>query len=392
MSDDLERDLPTIISRASRRAPQAPQDLPTQVMGRSRRRRARTQSLIAAVAVAIVAGGVGAGTRAMTDGGPVTAVDPTPTSSPTGQAPEPIEKVWPDAVYKIPAKLPGGKKARPQIFIDERTLLLETWESFEKADAIYAYDLDTGQSRKIADIRTPKGVFASGYAAGEGRIVWQTIDDRRTQFWSVPLRGGTPAAIPTDAPVKGGGDGLVVIGGKIAFSLSEGGVFTLPLEGGTVTPVEGAERHHILRWPWVGTPGSYTPDNEPSFEEILNVETGETSKALVRPGDRYVRCGVTTCTGTSGDERYFFRLRDGSLERALSQRPLFGAAYDRFTTVRLPNRNGEALLDLVTGESGDFGLRPDAKGRMISIQPDVTDRLLSYELKGKYVVIDLAKI
>lgn len=393
MSKNLERDLPTITGRASRRAPHAPGDLPTQVMTRSRRRRTRAYALVAAAAVVIVAGGVGVAVRTVDDGGPTTAANPEPTPSPTAQDLQPVEKVWPKAVHTIPAKLPGGKKVRPKILIDDRTILLETWESFEKADAIYAYELDTGQFRKIADIRTPKGVFASGFVAGEGRIVWQTIEDKRTRFWSVPLSGGEPAAIPTDAPVEGRGDALVVARDKIAFSLHEGGVFTLPLKGGAVTPVAGAERHHILRWPWVGTPGEYTPDNETAFEEILNVETGQTSKALLRPGEKYVRCGVTTCTGWKGEGDYFFRLRDGSQERALTEWSPFGIAYDRFVTVHEPRANGQALLDLVSGESGDLGLRPDAKGQMNVVKLDVTnDRLVSYELKGKHVIIDLEMI
>ncbi|WP_336216609.1 hypothetical protein [Nonomuraea sp. LPB2021202275-12-8] len=151
-------------------------------------------------------------------------------------------------------KLPNGRKGRPLTLIDDRTLLLETGQSFENADALHTYDLETGKTRKMTDIRTPKGVFASGYAVGGGRIVWQTIDNMKTSFWSAPLSGGQPTAVGTDTPIKGRGDGLVVAGDRIAFSLHEGGVFTLPLEGGAVTPVRVAERHHILRWPWVGTP------------------------------------------------------------------------------------------------------------------------------------------
>ncbi|MEV4171953.1 hypothetical protein [Nonomuraea sp. NPDC049709] len=398
MTKELEDDLRRVIGRAAESAPQAPSGLSTEIVGRSRRRRARTLAAVTALAVAVVAGGVAVTVRGLGDDRAHLAVNPAPSPRKSLAAqegrPAPVEEVWPNAVWKIPAKLSDGRKFKPLLFIDDRTILLSTWSSFEKADAIYAYDLGTGDVRKIADIRTPKGVFASGYAVGEGRVVWQTIRDRRTEFWSVPITGGEPAAIATDAPVEGRTDASAVVAGKLAFSVLEGGVFTLPLDGGQVTPVAGADRHHILSWPWVGTPGDYTPDNEPSFEELLNVETGQTSRALVRPGEKFVRCGVTSCVGTGADEKYFHRLRDGSQQRELPQWAPLGLAYDRFMTIHQPMpTGGQALLDLTTGKSGDLGLRPDAKGGSVSVQPGLTrNRLVSYPLGDQYVIIDLLRI
>ncbi|MGR6912627.1 TolB family protein [[Actinomadura] parvosata] len=390
MNNDLEADLARVIGRAAERAPQAPSDLPARVVSRSRRRRSRTLAAATAVAVVVVAGGVALSVRGL-QGAPDVAVHP---ATPTATTPGLVEQVWPDAVWKIPAKLrEGGRKLRPVIFIDDRTLLLETWASHEKADALYAYELDTGRTRKITDIRTPKGVFASAFTAGAGRIFWQTIEDTRTRLWSVPITGGEPAPLPTDAPIRKGADKLVVTGDRLAFSAFQGGgVFTVPLDGGAVTPVKNAVEHHILTWPWVGMPGDYTPDNEPSFKELYNVETGEMSLALVRPGDEYVRCGVTTCVGVGAGGKPFVRLRDGSQERELPDTAMHGLSMDRFMTVSLPTR-GQALLDLVTGKSGDLGLRPDAKGAMTSVQPGIrNDRLVWYELKGRLVIIDLARI
>ncbi|MEV0826423.1 TolB family protein [Nonomuraea rubra] len=392
-SKDLENDLTRVLGRAAESAPQAPSDLPTQVMGRSRRRRTHTLTAVTALAAAgvvVVAGGVTLSVRGPQEPPPV-AVDPGPTSSAEQTTnPDPVEKVWPDAVWKIPQQ---SRKLRPVIFIDDHTLLLETWASHEKADALYAYELETGRTRKITDIRTPKGVYASAFTAGAGRIFWQTIENTRTRLWSVPISGGKPAVVPTDTPIRQGADKLVVAGDRLAFSaFRTGGVFTVPVEGGAVTPVENAGRHHILSWPWVGTPGEYTPNQEPSFEELYNVETGELSKALVRPGDRYVRCGVTTCVGQNAAGKPFFRLRDGSQERELEESAMHGLSQDRFMTVHPPGRD-QALVDLVTGESGDLGLRPDAKGQMTSVQPGITnDRLVWYEVKGKLVIIDLARI
>ncbi|MGI5283649.1 hypothetical protein ACQEVF_09985 [Nonomuraea polychroma] len=64
-----------------------------------------------------------------------------------------------------------------------------------------------------------------------------------------------------------------------------------------------------------------------------------------------------------GEGSYFYRLRDGSQERGLPQWAPLGLGLDRFMTLRLSPRGGEALLDLATGKSGDLGLRPNAKAR-----------------------------
>ncbi|MEV0383297.1 hypothetical protein [Nonomuraea sp. NPDC050643] len=389
MTKELEDDLGRVIGRAAESAPRAPSHFSAHIARTSRRRRTRTLAVATALAVAVVAGGVTAAVRDLGEDRPQIAVNPPATT-----APDPVEKVWPDAVWKIPAKLLAGRKPRPIMFVDDRTLLVETWESFEKAGALYAYDLETRQIRKITDIRTPKGVYASGYTVGAGQVIWTTIEKRSTRFWSAPLEGGQPRAITTDDPIAGSTDQTAVTGDKLAFSLTGGGVFTVPLAGGGVTPVAGADRHHILRWPWVGTPGEHTQGDEPAFEELLNAETGETSRAVVHPGEQLVRCGVTTCAGLRADDSPFYRLRDGSQERGLGQPGISGVALDRFTTALLtgPTRV-QTLVDLTTGKSGDLGLRPDAKGQMTAVQLGVTEvPTVVYRLGDQFVVIDLTRI
>ncbi|MER6001391.1 hypothetical protein ABT120_22685 [Nonomuraea angiospora] len=384
MSTDLEDDLSRVLGRAAEGAPQAPTGFPGRIAARSRRRRTRTQALVAAVAMVIVAGGLGVTVRG-TDG-------PRPAQT---KLPDPVEKVWPDAVWKIPRQLPKVPDFRPLIFIDDRTVLLWTWKSDERTDAIYAYDLGTGRPRKLVDVPSEKWEYASSFAVGAGRIVWQTVDkNEQTRFWSMPVSGGKPAAIDTGGPVEGRGEKLIVVGDRVAFSLAGGGVFTFPLRGGRVTPVAGAERHHILRWPWVGTPSELTQDREPSFRELLNAETGQASNAVVRPGERYVRCGVTTCVGMRPDDTRFYRLRDGSRERDLPGSPVLGLGDDRFLAADPPGpASGQTLLDLATGKQGDLGLRPRVEGRMTGVEPGILDGgLVSYALKDQYVIIDLARI
>nr|BFE83978.1 hypothetical protein GCM10020093_065790 [Planobispora longispora] len=317
--------------------------------------------------------------------------------------PDPVEKVWPEAVWKIPAELPGGREFHPQAFIDDRTLLLETSESFEKADAIYSYDLAERRIRKIADISTPKGVFASGYTVGNGLIVWQTIDEadgdestapRTTEFWSVPVEGASHGH-PHGPPAEGRGRQAHRDRGQARLLPRTGRGLHGSSRGGTVEPVPGADRHHILRWPWVGTPGRHPQDGETAFGELFNVETGAVDEAVVRPGERNVKCDVTACVGSKPDGRSaFFRLRDGSRERDIPGESFAGLASDRFRIVHLPvPRGGQYLHDPITGKSGDLGIRADADGSSIAVHAALgDDRLVAYPIEDEYVIIDLSKI
>ncbi|MFI9552573.1 hypothetical protein [Nonomuraea endophytica] len=387
----LEDELRSTLGHAAERAPHAPQGLPAHIANRSRRRRIRANVLMAAVAVVVIAGGAAVALRGEPRQHPIPAIRPTPTPARITEA-EPVEKVWPTAVTKIPGKLRGGAKIRPLRLIGDRSVLFETWASHEKANAIYAYDLEARTSRKITNIRTPKGVYADNWTIGTGRVFWSTIESGVTGLWSVPLDGGTTERLAT---VPGRVEAMAMAGDRLAFSVIDGGgVSTIPLGGGKVEAVRGAERHHILSWPWAGTPSEYTPNGETSYEEIVNAETGETSRAVVRAGETRVRCGVLTCVGARPDRTAFMRLRDGSQERDLPEAPMFGLAHDRFMTVHFDRAaGGQALLDLATGRTGDIGMRPGDDGGMPAVYlGSGDDRLVAYPLRGEYVIIDLSKI
>ncbi|MEV6861771.1 sigma factor [Streptosporangium subroseum] len=339
---------------------------------------------------------------------------PSPADEVLG-LPDPVEKVWPQAVRKIPATLPNGRAFGVQTFIDDHTLLIQTSSSFEKTDALYAYDMDSAEAHKITDVPTPGKtvLFASDFTVGAGQVVWWTarrIDKTEiADLWAAPLSGGEARLVASYQNGKDGkyGNGALdppaVTGdGKVAFSFrSSDGVFTVPLGGGTVEPVAGAEKYHLLSWPWVGSGGMYNQSEAAKFAELLNVETGEKRTALVNPGEREVRCGLTVCTGQKDDGKgrgtVFYRLRDGSQEKKLpGSNPIFGLAADRFHSAAFTTEGklrGVVLYDLATGKSGDLGIRPDRKNGMPFPRPGRgSGRLLDYELKGQIVIIDLSKI
>ncbi|MEV4834817.1 hypothetical protein AB0K05_09865 [Nonomuraea sp. NPDC049486] len=431
MSTELEDGLRRALGKAAERAPRAPSDLSGRMVTRSRKRRARGQALIAAVAVVVIAGGVGAVVRgAGNDSGPASGRseieiprdarepettpggpfqtdqpgEPEATSGgppqgdrqPPAKIPPALEKVWPEAVWRIPDKLPNGREFHPQAFIDDRTLLVETWAGHEQANAIYAYDVETRKTRKITTIRTSMGKYADGFQVVGDRVYFEAFGDNgASRFWWVPLRGGEPREIRMTETIRGRSDVFAVDGDRLAFSLVEdGGVYTVPVKGGAPTPVPGAERHHILRWPWVGTPGEYTPDNEPSFQRLLNAETGEASTAVVHPGEQYVRCGLTHCAGIRQDRSGFHRMRDGSEELDLPPGAHAELAADRFTTGRLDRfTDGQVMYDVRTGRSAHLEHSPGKEGGAAVVRlRSAQGPLVVHRLPGEYQIINLDRI
>ncbi|KAB8189747.1 hypothetical protein FH608_037685 [Nonomuraea phyllanthi] len=396
---EIEETLRRTFGEAAGQAPRLPDLLPERLERIHRRRRRRSRVVLAAAAAVLVAGGTVAVVRG---GDTITAVPATQARTRAERPAAPVEQVWPDAVRKIPAKGPGAAPWRPVTLIDERTLLMAASSGFERAAAVYAYDLGSGTEREIAAVPEPEGTvaFASGFAVGSGHVAWWTATkDSVAHFWAAPLDGGT-ARIVADQPLgpvdDGSGiDGLAVAGDEIVFSLNAGGVFTVPLGGGTVKPVEGGAGMHLLAWPWIGTPGARSEPGGTGFARIRNAETGETRTAVTHPGEELHQCGVTVCVGRSSDGRTFFRHRDGS-----SQKDVPGSGYqgrtpaqDRFYASAYGDAapEGVGLYDLDTGRSGDLGIQ--AKGRSVSLPTfDTTGRFLSYLAGDELHLIDLTEI
>ncbi|WP_433252749.1 hypothetical protein ACQPYK_08375 [Streptosporangium sp. CA-135522] len=392
---EVEETLRRTFGQAAGQAPRLPALLPERLERIHRRRRRRARVVLAAAAVVLVTGGTVA---VMAPGDTITAAPASEAHSVTPA--EHVEKVWPEAVRKVPAKGPDGASWRPQTFIDDRTLLVTAPAGFDQPTAVYAYDLDDNSRRKIADLPSPEGTDGfNGFAVGDGHVVWWSVTkDRIAHLWAVPVEGGSAKLVADQSIKEGDGSGidsLTVANGKIVFSLYTGGVFAVPLKGGTVEPVEGGAGMHLLAWPWIGTPGQGGEPHGTEFARILNVETGETRTTVTHPGEVIQFCGVTICLGSTSEDETFFRHRDGSSQKMVPVRVATGRppTQDRFYVSPYGGRKpeGVGLYDLNTGKSGYLGIR--GKDSSINLpSEDPTGRLLSYTLGDDLYVIDLAKI
>jgi hypothetical protein len=354
---------------------------------------------MAAAAVAIAIGGATVGGRALLTG------THAPGTAKAGASPAlhrlkktavpPMEKVWPQAIHRLSKKLPNGHAYHPLTFLDDHTLLVSTESSFEKADALYAYDLHKHTARQITTVVTPPKtqMFASYFTTGDGYVAWAIAGHYGGEVWAAPLTGGKAhrvARTGTSTP-----DHLAIDGGNVYWSLVRSpGVYRAPIAGGDARLVGGTGSEYILQWPWVGSPrDSLGTAAGVRFATAKNVKTGETRSA--RLTDRAAwHCGPTWCVGQKNFVTEAQR-RDGSGRHAIPDVESMSAvppSLDRFV-ITSPAGGTIAVYDLETGRIGDLGVTSEKKLPSTWVRPQEPGNPLYYTVTdGGYVLVDLAAI
>lgn len=396
----IEERLSRTLGSAAEHAPKLAAPAAERLEAGYRRRRHRSQALLAAAAVVVIAGGVAVGLRTgEASVQPAVAPSAAPSAMIDATTAEPVEKLWPQAVWKVPVKDSSGRELHPIALTGDETLLVSATGENGRPEALHLYDLAGRNLRKIADLRAPKKGEgpALGYSVGEGMVAWWTPAKTSVRLWSVPLTGGEPTLV---AEHRAGGamlGNLSVAKGAIVFSLTKGGVFSVPVSGGRVTPIDRGTGLHLLSWPWAGSPGTWSPQDGAPFTRLVNLETGQASDAApARQGERLLACGVRSCIVTTSDGRAFTQLRDGSQRQEvptgfqIPEPPTQSRFYVRTLTShgRTP---GLGLYDLKTGVLADLGIREEAGWGEVPVA-DRAGRMMTYRIASGRYVIDLSRI
>ncbi|MEU7744298.1 hypothetical protein [Nonomuraea sp. NPDC049158] len=329
-----EDELSGALRDAADRAPEL--DLLAGVGERRRRRTRRRAQLLAAAAVVgvvststVVAQGVfssGGGeeaaampTTTMTVTKPHPTRTVTATPRPTTQAMgTPISKLWPQALFQMPAKNADGWRYRPITGINATEVLLNAESSFEKAGKIEVYDTKTGKSRVVTEVTATPGLkrnFQQAASTDGKNVVWYSTASKNgtpiAELWWAPLPGGKAKRAATLTGGDAAVDAVGVDGENIVWSMRKGGVFQVPFTGGTPSRVPKAEGLHLIGWPWASDVGEGTNEGERNQSKIVNLADGTVTKIAIKGGTKGLRCGSVWCVGRRGSVPFVQRI-DGT--------------------------------------------------------------------------------
>ncbi|MDX6738483.1 hypothetical protein [Actinocorallia sp. A-T 12471] len=305
MSTPLERALARTLSAKADDAPPPVHGLAA-TAARKARARLRNRVGAAAAVTVLLAGGVGWGVLNPTD------LDKTgPTVSAGDGQPLPVEKLWPEAARHVKAVPPQGlADADWQIVsVLDGSRLLIFWNARPSGPAKYAvYEPQTGRTVEIvgAGWGPAQPEFAVGSESSGERLVWHAMTEKGVEIVVAdPTGEDSSRLVLTDGGHDGGGYRAGITGDRLYWDSSEG-VFTAPLNAKDDRARVAPKGFRIVEWPWIaefddGKPGVF-------FEDIRNVETGETRAAKIPSGDGPWFCGVVWCSGRDSLAR-----RDGSV-------------------------------------------------------------------------------
>ena len=371
-------------------ADQAPElDLIAGVGARRRRRiRRRAQLLAAAAVVAVVGTSTVVARGAFSSGGgeetaaqpnttattearprPRKKVTPTPgpeitvtttmTAKPQAQAKgTPVAKLWPQALFQMPAKNADGWRYRPITGISATEVLLNAESSFEKAGKIEVYDTKTGKSRVVTEVPATPGLkrnFPQAASTDGTNVVWYSTASKAgtaiAELWWAPLSGGKAELALTLPGAAADVDAVGTDGKSIVWSTRKGGVYRKPFADGAPNRVPKTDGLHLISWPWAGDAGDVFREPDRNQSKVVNLADGTVTKLVIKDGTKGLRCGPTWCHGRLSGGTGFAQRLDGTGTVRLSGFGFPGGLrpypiLDRFLY------SGDTVFDLNAGKLG----------------------------------------
>ncbi|MEU8251978.1 hypothetical protein [Nonomuraea sp. NPDC048916] len=390
-----EDELSAALRQAATRAPEP--DLLAGVSARRRRRarrRAGLLALTAAVAVVVTSTTVARSVLSIR-GGEEAAVTVTPGETvtrpsssavatiPTAAKPSKPEEIaaaelWPEALFTMPAANPDGWRYRPITGISPTEVLLSAESSFETAGRFEVYDARTGEARVVVDVPVRPGVkkyipqtttvdatTVAWYAYGE-----QADGTKVRDIWTVPLAGGEAKLLTTRVGGEADIDAISLDGEHVVWSEIDGGVWRLPLAGGTPERLPGSDGLHLIEWPWA-TDMARTPGHlERNQGKLVNLADGSATSLAAPQGTRGLRCGPVWCYGRG--ERGTWGTVVHRLDGAGTSRSVianFGMGFSPYPILDRFLQTGSSVYDLETGKLATAGSSSGWYGAGTSSEP-----------------------
>ncbi|MCW6009915.1 hypothetical protein K1W54_36035, partial [Micromonospora sp. CPCC 205371] len=264
----------------------------------------------------------------------------------------PPERVWPDAVHRLPAKLPDGSDYTVADALGDGRFLVMDVRPSDESPAPSVFHPASGTVTALASSAVTAGLTEARLLMARGvgdRVVW-FVDARRNgssarELWSAPVAGGAAVKLAT---TETGPGKFSVAGDAVMWEEPRGtgydGVVIrrVAAAGGPVTDVPGSTGYWLTHnGPWLTSKytGSPYPDEPQGRGDLLNAVTGERVPWTANPKLAAARCGPTWCGGTAPnglaalhdiDGGGYIELKEaGSLYPAMGGRLAVGLLYSQ---------------------------------------------------------------
>lgn len=397
----FEDDLTRTLDAAARTVRPLPL-LPGVARLRRRRRRLRLVSLVAVVVAGLALTGV---VRQAPQNH-----EPATTPSAGALEPVPATRLWPKALHKLPLHTADGLLNQPALALDATRILLLVQRpgAYVNTDVrLDLYDTGTGRISRFATLPDPDA----------GDIRWMTSDDQHvawsrqvfptdktmgTEFWTVPVTGGTPTLVKRalepsspDLTNLDPGELNFHLGGDSMLWNTRSGIYRMKLTGGDPERVPGAgDAFRLLSWPWaIDLPddvletglakvlGVDPPTRGPVT--LLNLTTGQ-RRPYVTNAPGLAQCSPTWCLEATSRFTMIARSTDGTRAVPLAGFTSGGPTLDRFADLA-----NDRVVDLEKASTGvfdipagtDYGDKSD-NATLLSRSPDGTEDLWVLNLKA----------
>ncbi len=412
MTSDLEERLTRALARAAEDAPLPAGDPVGAVRRRQRRRRRRRAGAAAACAVAVATAAVLTGTRLAAPAPPPEYVFSPDRIPDFADLPGP-QRVWPDAVHRLPARLPDGSRySVVAVLGGDRHLVTRNVQSGEAAPSVF--DTRRGTVTVLDSPALTAGLAMSRILMARevnGKAVWFLEGSRDNRIgreaWAAPLDGGPPIRL-TDLP-DGSAPRFAAAGDAVMWEQEAPGshrspegpsvsIRSVPLTGGPAVDVpDTRDRQLADAEPWITDQrldGGAAPKTS---GELRNVVTGERVRWTAAADLQYVRCGPAWCTGGASGDRIGLQSPDGGGRVDLPVGGEWSPTGDGRLAVghlRVPGGTAHVVWDRTTGRAatvsvqGESGSALSADGLIPSadFEPEVLTVAASDD---ELVVLDL---
>jgi hypothetical protein len=299
-----------------------------------------------------------------------------------------MEKVWPQAFHKLPLRLPDEKEYVVVGSLDVNHFVVQTTPEPDAYQITYGrptvLDASTGTFTPLALGALPAGFPTQGelVVIGDTHVLWaatSAYDDPHPWYevWAIPRGGGVPHSV-----VRYEGPGSLIamraLGDVVYLELNGDsrpggsgiGLATVPITGGTVTPIRDSDSFRL-------TDGGFAFKEERRVGDMssggtmgvtmLNLNTGERIGYFFAGDLENVWCGPTWCRGSDPGMDDLVAVRLGGDEVSLEGRDVNVAGGVRFvwgTSEDLPFQS----MYLWDVQTGTVGTAADLAGRIDSGQ------------------------